>query len=408
MGIAVVIIFLMQQCVAKAELVKHCFVGVALAVLFERGFPEHRRRHLLFDRQIVGVRKFAIGADGRVDRQTDAHAEAVVFHTVTGSNVNEARAGVAGDKVGGKQFAGAIAKRMMVFQLREFVRRDRLLSNAGPSGFFSDRWKQAAEQNEILTPNCRLDVLQLRVVGGREVRRQRPWCRRPDKDEGIRTPDDWKFDVDALAEVIGVFHFGLGQSRAANRTPINGLLGAINKPLFDDVREQAKLIGFVFLVQREIGIFPIAQDTEALELCALDVDVFARVGIAGFADGSGIRRRVARLAQILHHLKFDRQAVAIPAGNVRRTESTQRFRLDDDVFQNFVNGVADMNIAVGERRAVVQDEFRFAFARGLDGLIKINRLPFLETLRFAGHQIGFHGKVRLRQIQCILVVHRTF
>ena len=47
------IIFLMQQRVADAELVQHGFVGVALAVFFQNGFAEHLGGHLLLDRQFV-------------------------------------------------------------------------------------------------------------------------------------------------------------------------------------------------------------------------------------------------------------------------------------------------------------------------------------------------------------------
>jgi len=39
---------------------------------------------------------------------------------------------------------------------------------------------------------------------------------------------------------------------------------------------------------------------------------------------------------------------------------------DDDVLEDFVQGIADVNVAIGKRRAVVQDEPRRAGAAGLD------------------------------------------
>ena len=42
---------------ADAQFVQHDLVRVALAVLFQNGFAQKFGRHLLFHRQIVGVRK---------------------------------------------------------------------------------------------------------------------------------------------------------------------------------------------------------------------------------------------------------------------------------------------------------------------------------------------------------------
>ena len=136
-------------------------------------------------------------------------------------------------------------------------------------------------------------------------------------------PTTGNFTIHALADVVVVFDFGLGQRGAARDAPIHRLLAAIDKTLLHDVGEQAQFVGLVFLVEREIRIFPIAEHAEALELRALDVDVFARVGFAGFADGGGIGGGVAGLAHFLRDFEFDRQAVAIPAGNVGRADAAQ-------------------------------------------------------------------------------------
>ena len=105
------------------------------------------------------------------------------------------------------------------------------------------------------------------------------------------------------------------------------------------------------------------------------INVFAGVGVAGFADGGGVGARVAGLAHFLRDLELDRQPVAIPARHVGRAEAAQGFVFDDDVLENLVQRGADVDVAVGERRAVVQDEFLRAGARGLDFLRKASRLP---------------------------------
>ncbi len=55
-------------------------------------------------------------------------------------------------------------------------------------------------------------------------------------------------------------------------------------------------------------------------------------------------------------LVLDRQAVAVPARHVGRVEAGQRLRADDDVLEDLVDRVADVDVAVGVGRAVVQDE----------------------------------------------------
>jgi hypothetical protein len=63
-----------------------------------------------------------------------------------------------------------------------------------------------------------------------------------------------------------------------------------------------------------------------------------------------------------------------------------------------------MDVAVGEGRAIVQDESGRGGAGGLDFLVEGGVLPFSEAQRFARDQIGFHGKAGLRQVECVFVI----
>ena len=63
-------------------------------------------------------------------------------------------------------------------------------------------------------------------------------------------------------------------------------------------------------------------------------------------------------------LPFDRQAVAVPARHVVRIVAAHLERAGDDVLQDLVQRVADMDVAVGIGRAVMQHEF---FAAGGGG-----------------------------------------
>ena len=57
MRVAVMMIFLMQQCVTETECMQHGFIGVALAMFFQDGFPDHFVGNLLLRWQIVRVCK---------------------------------------------------------------------------------------------------------------------------------------------------------------------------------------------------------------------------------------------------------------------------------------------------------------------------------------------------------------
>ncbi len=115
-----VVVLLMEQRLAQAQRVHHRFVRVAFPVFFEDRLAEHVGRHLLIGRQIGGVSETAIVIDGRVDRQADARSEVVVFEAVAGGDMNKAGAGgIVDEFVAGEELAGALAERVLVFELGE-------------------------------------------------------------------------------------------------------------------------------------------------------------------------------------------------------------------------------------------------------------------------------------------------
>ena len=198
--------------------------------------------------------------------------------------------------------------------------------------------------------------------------------------------------------MVIVFDLGFSQRGAARDAPIDRFLAAINETLLHDVGEQAQLVRFVFLGQREVGMIPVAEHAQPLELRALDVDVFVRVGLARLADRDGVRRGIAGFAHVLGYFELDGQAVAIPARHIRRMEAAQGLVLDDDVFEDLIQRGADVDIAVGEGRAIVQHESFRADSPGLDAGIKPGGFPLVQPRRLPRDQVGLHRKVGLRQI----------
>ena len=72
-------------------------------------------------------------------------------------------------------------------------------------------------------------------------------------------------------------------------------------------------------------------------------------GVPGLAGGEGF-------AHFLRDLEFDGQTVAIPTGDVRGVETAQGFVFDDDVLENFIQGGADVDVAIGKGGAVMEDK----------------------------------------------------
>ena len=63
-----------------------------------------------------------------------------------------------------------------------------------------------------------------------------------------------------------------------------------------------------------------------------------------------------KLARFLYHFVLDWQAMAVPTRDVRRAFAEHRLRFHHEVLEDFVERRAHVDIAVGEWRAVMQNE----------------------------------------------------
>ena len=98
-------------------------------------------------------------------------------------------------------------------------------------------------------------------------------------------------------------------------------------------------------------------------------------------------------------LPFDREPVTVPAGHVVGFPARHLMRTDDNVLQRLVERRADMDIAVGVRRPVMEDEFGTALAAPAQLCIQILARPARQNFRLLLRQTSAHGKIRLRQIE---------
>ena len=110
--------------------------------------------------------------------------------------------------------------------------------------------------------------------------------------------------------------------------------------------------------------------------------------------------------ELLFHLRFDGQTVAIPAGNVGRAETRHGFRLYDHILENLVERGAEMNRARRIGRTVVQDVCGALFSGFLNSLVKLSVLPLGENSRFVLRKVGLHGEIGPREVQGCFQVYR--
>ena len=129
-------------------------------------------------------------------------------------------------------------------------------------------------------------------------------------------------------------------------------------------------------------MLPVAFDAEPLELLALHLDPMLGIGAAFLAERDhrrGIRQVRLRLVLgaivLLLDLPFDRQAVAVPARHVVGVVAEHLLAARHQVLEDLVERVPDMDVAVGVRRAVVQDEFRPAVRRLAQALVEAELRP---------------------------------
>ena len=181
------------------------------------------------------------------------------------------------------------------------------------------------------------------------------------------------------------------------RAPVHGLLALVDHLLLDELAERAHDRRLVFELQRLVRIVPGAENAEALEVAALDVDVLFGVGPAGAAE---VRRAHLLLlrAELAIDLQLDRQAVAVPAGKVRRVEAKHVVRLDDEVLEDLVERVTHVDLAVGVRRPVVQQVLRGALAGRANPAVKVHRVPAGHGFRLGRLQVRLHRESGTRQV----------
>ena len=180
--------------------------------------------------------------------------------------------------------------------------------------------------------------------------------------------------------------------------PVNGLEALVDVAVFIHLAEHTHLVCLEALVHGLVRVLPVADNAQTLEALHLDADILLGVGLAGGAEVGNAHCLVIELL-LLDDGAFDRHAVVIPAGDVGRVVAAHCVRAGDEVLDGLVKGVTHMDVAVGERRAVMQVEQRLAFVFLEHFVVNIELLPVLEHIRLTLGKAGSHGEIGLGKIQ---------
>jgi hypothetical protein len=220
------------------------------------------------------------------------------------------------------------------------------------------------------------DVRLVGMDGDCDVGRDRPGSRRPDQQPriGERRSLGRKSDGDGGVLALLVLELGLRERRPVREAPPHRLQVPEEEVLRVELSERARDRRLVPEAHRQIRVVPVAADSEALELLALDVDELLRVLAAGPADRDRVHVPLLR-PQLLVHLLLDGKPVAVPAGHVRGVEAQKGPAPDDAVLEDLVHGRAEVDVPVGVGRTVVEDELRPAGPRTADRTLEVHCVP---------------------------------
>ena len=367
----------------------------------------------------------AVVVDGERDACVDAalgelaairHPNFKVFAAVRWGGVHEARTCVVsnviaveegdleiiaemGERMGANHGLESIGRNIRDMRERDLGRAcNRFRKLVGEDVFFADLRPEVA----LIRGDFIEAVRNFMRIGDRAISGQRPRCCRPDDDgrkSGVSTCRDRKLHPNHITRMIVIFDFGFSQRRLFHHRPHHGFRAAIQKAVVLELHDLARDLRFGVIGHCGVGMIPITRDAQALEFLALHREPMLGEIAALFAefDDGDFVLVFALSAVLLFDFPFDRQAVAIPTGDVVGVKAEHLLAAGDEILQHLVERMADMDIAVGVGRAVMQHKARAAGGGFAQALVKVDFVPARHQLRLALRQACAHRKFRLRE-----------
>ena len=114
------------------------------------------------------------------------------------------------------------------------------------------------------------------------------------------------------------------------------------------------------------------------------------------------------LAILFFDLPLDGQAVAIPARHIRHILALQALGADHHIFEDMIERMADMHVAIRVRRAIMINELLTTTALFAQTLIESHFLPAGKNKRLFLRQSSFHREIGLRQEDGVAIINHFF
>ena len=185
---------------------------------------------------------------------------------------------------------------------------------------------------------------------------------------------------------------------------MNRLVATIDHALIEHGLKDLDVGGVMLVIERQVGVVPIAEHAQTTEAGLLQLDVLDSELVAELADLS--RGGLVELlgAELLLDLMLNRLTVAVPTGDIGNLIALHHPVTVNHVLGDLVHGMADVDRTVGVRRAVVQHELLVTLVLLQNLLVDLVVLPVLESLGLGLGKTGTHGKTGLGQIHRLLVL----
>ena len=253
-------------------------------------------------------------------------------------------------------------------------------------------------------------IFDFRTIGNCAVTRNGPRGGGPDDDGGVFQDinlglGDREAHMNGLGGMVVIFDFGLGKGGLFDHRPHNRLGTHIERPVH---QEFAKFTGnrcLGLVIHGDIGVVPVTHHAKTFEFFALDIKPFLGE-LAAFLAKFGNRNIILVLALgaiLFFDFPFNRKTVAIPARNVNSVLAQHLLGTGDDVFQDFVQRMTDMQMAVRIGGAIMQDKHFTVGRNTANFAIEVLFLPLLEQGGLHLWQTRPHREIGLGQDNGFLV-----
>ncbi len=224
----------------------------------------------------------------------------------------------------------------------------------------------------------------------------------------MRGADHRKAHPDRRAGVVVILDLGFRQGGLFHRRPHHRAQAAIQRAVQQELADFPGDGGFRRRVHGGVAVAPGALHAQAAELAGLHAHPVVGVGAAFGAEIQDRDRLLGRVpllgAMVFLDLPLDRQAVAVPAGDVVGVIAGHLAGTVDHVLVDLVQRRADMDVAVRIRRPIVQDEQRSPGGGRADLAPQVHGVPARQDLRLLLRQVAAHRKAGPRQENRVAVI----